>query len=52
VAASVEEPRYEVSSFTPGHRNNFFADFGWQIENEKTHKRSAIKEANILGPAE
>ncbi|KAJ5601734.1 hypothetical protein N7510_011268 [Penicillium lagena] len=24
----------------------------YEIENERTHKRSAIKEANILGPAE
>ncbi|KAJ5792992.1 uncharacterized protein N7503_008970 [Penicillium pulvis] len=24
----------------------------YQIENEKTHKSSAVKEANIIGPAE
>ncbi|KAJ5916380.1 hypothetical protein N7504_000395 [Penicillium tannophilum] len=38
VVASDEEPRYQLT--------------GLQIENEKTRKSSAVKEANIIGPAE
>ncbi|KAH1545682.1 hypothetical protein LV164_008342 [Aspergillus fumigatus] len=51
VAASDEEPRYTVSYYfiqcVAGGAN-----WGGKIENARTHKQSAIKESNILGPEE
>lgn len=50
VEASEEEPRYEVRMSFPGRWEG--SDVRLQIENNRTKKRSAIKESNIIGPAE
>ncbi|GAQ04271.1 hypothetical protein ALT_1592 [Aspergillus lentulus] len=53
VAASDEEPRYTVSYyFLQCVAAELTLTWGGKIENARTHKQSAIKESNILGPEE
>lgn len=58
VEASPEEPRYEVRFSLDGKEAQVSQDrvmhllMRQQIENERTQKRSALKESNILGPAD
>ncbi|KAJ5643841.1 uncharacterized protein N7484_006348 [Penicillium longicatenatum] len=51
VAASDKEPRYQLRELSRMYDESVDLTC-LEIENEKTRKSSAVKEANIIGPAE